>query len=274
MMRALKIGLGLLVVGTALILVQQQRSNGRLRAEIEALRQQNRDLGELQAENRQLVAAAPNQAEAIRMKREELARLQAQIVAWQKQVETLEQRRVPAVTPAPRPPPLVPLPGMMTLGEFQNVGRDTPAHLFQTRMWAMLHEDWQTLADSWAWDPETLAELNATFSKLSPEEQARFGTPERMALMSALKRGDGASSTPELAGPGPKIVAENVIGPDDVDIVGRTQISSDQTKDHPPMRVHRFPDGWKFMPKPVSAAERKATIDAIPPTQRATLGKN
>lgn len=275
-MTALKIGFCVLLGGMVATLWYQQRSNGRLETEIENLRRQNSDLTVVQADNRRLIAAAPDRAEGIRKKREELIRLQAQIAAWQNQIETLDRRREQASRrpPPSEPPVLVPLPGMMTLGANQNVGRDTPAHLFQTRMWAIIHQDWQTLADSYAWEPEALVEFNATFSRLSPEEQARFGTPERMAVMSAFNSSNSSPSASQLAGPGLTVAAENVIGPDDVDIVGRTQISADKTKDSPPMRVHRFPDGWKYTFPPASAEQRKAMIDATPPTQRKVLGKN
>ena len=166
MKTALKIGFCVLLGGMVATLWYRQRSNGRLETEIENLRRQNSDLTVLQADNRRLIAAAPDRAEGIRKKREELIRLQAQIAAWQNQIETLDRRREQASRrpPPSEPPVLVPLPGMMTLGTNQNVGRDTPAHLFQTKTWAILHEDWQALADSYAWEPETLAELNASFS--------------------------------------------------------------------------------------------------------------
>lgn len=275
----LKIGFCCILLGAmTAVLWYRHRANDRLVTEIESLRRQTSDLSMLQADNRRLIAAAPDGAEAARKKREELGRLQAQISVWKSQVETLERRREqasqrPAPSPRPEMPPLVPLPGMMPLGANQNVGRDTPAHLAQTRVWAIVHQDWQTLADANAWEPEALAYFNAAFSRLSPDEQARFGTPERMAVMSAFNSDGSSPSASQLAGPGLTVAAENAIGPDDVDIVYRNQISPDKTKDSPPVRVHRFPDGWKFVAPPASAEERQAMLDAIPPTQRAVLGK-
>lgn len=275
---ALKIGFCcVLLAGMTAALWYRHRANDRLAGEIESLRRQNSDLSVLQADNRRLIAAAPDRAEAARKKREELDRLQAQISIWKNQIETLERRREQASQrPAPtqRPEtPLVPLPGMMTLGSVQNVGRDTPAHLAQTKLWALVHKDWQTLADTSAWPPETLAHLNVAFSKLSPAEQMRFGTPMRMAVMLAFESATSSwPSAAELAGPAMTVVAENVIGPDDVDIVSRMQISADKTRDYPPVRVHRYPDGWKFASPPASAEDRQVMLDAIPPTQKA-LGK-
>lgn len=278
MRTALRIGFCCVLLGGMIAaLWYRDRADGRLAAEIESLRRQTSDLSVLQADNQRLIAAAPDRAEAARKKREELGLLQAQISIWKSQVETLERRREQASQrPAPtqRPEtPLVPLAGMMTLGSNQNVGRDTPAHLAQTRMWAIVHQDWQTLAEANAWEPEALAYFDAAFAKLSPAEQMKFGNPVRMAIMSAFKSAESSPpSAAQLAGPGLTVVAENVIGPDDVDIVYRLQISADKTRDSPPTRVHRFPDGWKFAPPPVSAEERKVMTDAIPPTQRASFG--
>lgn len=281
MRTALKIGFCCVLLGGMIAaLWYRHRANSRLATEIESLRRQTSDLGVLQADNQRLIAAAPDRAEAARKKREELGRLQTQISVWKNQIEALERRREqasqrPAPTQRPETPPLVPLPGMMTLGSIQNVGRDTPAHLVQTKLWALVHKDWQTLADTWAWPPETLAHFDAAFARLSPAEQMRFGNPMRMAMMLAFESANSSwPSAAELAGPAMTVVAENVIGPDDVDVVSRTQISADKTRDHPPVRVHRFPDGWKFVPPPASAEERKVAIDAIPPTQRKVLSRD
>lgn len=281
MRSALKIGFCCVLLGGMIAaLWYRQRANDRLTVEIESLRRQTSDLGLLQADNQRLIAAAPDRAEAARKKREELGRLQAQISAWKNQIEGLERRREQASqrpAPTPRPEtPLVPLPGMMTLGSIQNVGRDTPAHLAQTKIWAFLHQDWQALADMNAFEPEALAQFDAAFAKLSAAEQMKFGNPVRMATMLAFKSDESPPppSAAQLAGPAMTVVAENVIGPDDVDVVSRTQISADKTRDHPPVRVHRFPDGWKFVPPPASAEERKVAIDAIPPTQRKVLSRD
>jgi hypothetical protein len=281
MKTALKIGFCCVLLGGMISgLWYRQRAIDRLTAEIESLRRQTSDLSVLQADNRRLIAAAPDRAEAARKQREELAGLQAQISIWKSQVDTLERRREqasqrPAPSPRPEMPPLVPLPGMMPLGANQNVGRDTPAHLAQTRIWAIAHREWQTLAEVSAYEPEALAQFDAAFAKLSPAEQMKFGNPVRMVTMLAFKSDESSPpSAAQLAGPGLTVAAENVIGPDDVDIVYQLQISADKTRESPPVRVHRFPDGWKFVAPPASAEERKAMLDAIPPTQRKTLGKN
>jgi hypothetical protein len=255
----------------------RQRCNGELETEIEMLRRQNSDLVVLRADNRRLMGEAPARAEATRKKQEELARLQTQITAWQKQIETLKQRRDQekqrTLQPPPPEPPMEPLPGMMARNTLQNVGRDTPSHLFQTRLWAIGHSDWQTLADMYAWPPEALTDFNAAFSRLAPEEQARVGSPERMAVMSIFQASDSSPSPSPFAGR-PVGVTENVVGPDDVDLVFRQQISPDKIRDAPPQRVHRFPDGWKFVWPAASSEEKKAMFDATPPTQRGMRGKN
>lgn len=273
---ALKIGCYCILLGGMMAtLWYRQRANGRLETEIEMLRRQNSNLSVLQADNRRLIAEAPERTEAMRKKREELDRLQTQSIAWRKQIETLEKQREQQKRRADqekerdleseRLESMVPLPGMMARNTLQNVGRDTPAHLFQTRAWALAHSDWQTLAETSFFPPDTLVEMNAAFSRLAPEEQAHIGSPEAMATKLAFQ-----SSKIFIL---PTAVTETVIGPDEVELVPRIQISPDKINDGRPQRVRKFSDGWKYARPSATVEEKKAMIDATPPTQREMLGK-
>jgi hypothetical protein len=263
---------GAAVLAFTAVLIQGERRNAALRSEIGQLRNRTKDGAVLREENTRLVTNEPARAEKMRRDLEELGRLSAQVSRMEgqlKEVESLRNRPAAPEHPVTR---IVPLPGMIAQEALQNVGRATPSNLAQTNLWAWIHGDWQTIADSRVYDPKDEATLKALFLELSPEEQARCGSPERMVFM--LSAGNGPVSAQQLAeAPPVGIAAEKALGPDDVEIVQRRQISPEKVVDDPPIRAHHFPDGWKFM-MPLGIAEQlKASIGATPPTQRLAAGK-
>lgn len=275
MRTALKIGFcGVLLGGMIAALWYRHRANDRLATEIESLRRQNSDFTVLQADNRRLIADAPDRAEAARKKREELARLQAQIMTGKKHVEAAKRGRaqteVLSQSNENQVSPPVLGPGMMLGSAMQNVGRASPGLAMQTGLWAQRHGDAQTMAAGLAFEPEARVKLDALFAELSAADQAQFGSPERLVAALATE-----ANSPSHRGGGPEIpiqIVEKMQDPATAEVLLRLQLPNGQVKDGKLLQLRHHADGWKIV-LPVAEVEwLEAMWKALPPSQRLRLG--
>jgi hypothetical protein len=166
----LKIGLvaAVLAAGAASIVVQQQ-ANTHLRGEISALRDQNRQLAQLRAENERLAqqARATDQAEPA----------------------TLKTRLAPesAAVPATRSVPENPVKPAFTLAtglkpaeSFTNAGRETPRAALETLQWATLGGNATVIAEGLILPPSARQKAEELFAALPADKRVEFGTPDRL----------------------------------------------------------------------------------------------
>ncbi len=274
MRTALKIGFCCVLLGGMIAaLWYRHRANGRLVTEIESLRRQTSDLGVLQADNQRLIAAAPVRADAMRKKREELVRLEAQIITWRKQVEVMERRGASAVAQSrvtnDQVPSTVLAPGMMRSESMQNVGRTTPTLAMQTLFWAQNHANIPTIEEGVAFDPEAKVKLDALFAELSVAEQAHFGSPERLAAAVVAEANQNRGGGPGM----PIQMIEKPQGPETVEVALRVQLPNGQLKDAKTLQLRRYPDGWKVMLPPEETDMLRTLLNGLPPAQRMRLGE-
>lgn len=251
-------------------LLNQQWSNARLRAAIDALHVQNREVAVLQGERARLIAGSPARAAAAAAAEEqEMLALRAQILAGQRRLEAAQKPRPPV---APRGPtamnPPVLAPGMIPAGALQNVGLATPASALQTGFWAQHRGETATMAAAIAFDPEARAKMAELFAGLSADEQMFFQSPERLvALLTSATFDQGGTSFPLQ-------FVEKPLAPDLAEVALRLQLPNGDIREAGSKRLRRFPDGWKIEVPAADAELMKTLWLSLPPTQRLRAGGN
>jgi hypothetical protein len=252
---------------TAALLIQQWR-NARLRAAIEALHAQNKEVVVMQGERERLVASSPTRTASAHDEQELLA-LRAQNLALQRRLEAAQQPHPPAPpqVAAPTNPPVL-APGMIPSDAMQNVGRATPASALQTGMWAVNHREIATVAATVAFDPEGRAKVDELFSGLSAEEQKYFQSPERLAALLVIALAEQSGITIPLQ------FVEKPLGPDLAEVAISVQKPNGEIRVAGTKRLRRFADGWKIEIPSAEADMLKTLWLGLPPTQRLRLGEN
>jgi hypothetical protein len=248
-------------------LLYQQRSNARLRAAIDALRAQNREVVVLQGERERLVASSPAPA-VVAVEEQELLALRAQILARQRRLEAAQKPRPPVAPRVATPvnPPVL-APGMIPADAIQNVGRATPAAAMQTGLWAQSRGETSTFMAGVAFDPECKAKMDELFTGLSAEEQQYFQSPERLvALLAKVANVASAHGTPF-----PIQIVEKPLGLDAAEVTLRLHMPNGEIRDGKTLRLRRFADGWKMELPGTEADWLKVLWLGLPPSQRMRL---
>lgn len=269
--------LGVLLIGAALPFVVQWKHADRLRAARETAREQVAELSALRAE--QAKATTPERARensSLHLQ-EEIARLRGEIARLREAQAGAEARKRfraiadPAIAAAygPKPTESRPLPaGSIPLGELSDEGRTSPEALLKTMRWALQHADLDQLARLVSFDPVGRAKLDGWFAELASEDQAAFGTPDRLfAAMhfnatfpfpaeSGLEMGEPKQPTPNDA-----LLHYRIRGPD-----GRVL----HVEDFP---VHRSAGGWSYPVSESVVSAYRTTFSYLPPGQRRLLAQ-
>jgi hypothetical protein len=211
--------------------------NSRLRSQVAELRRQVAGLAELRADQQRLnaltVHARSDDADSVRavnadvdQARRELAELEQRALAGHAR---LHERA--AAVEANRDPEKAPV----RLEHFQNVGRGTPAHAFQTLVHAAARGDEALLIGTLAVVDATREAAEALLARLPAAARAKYPTPEHLAALAViaeLTRGNALQIT------GGAVV--------DSSTATVTIRSAGGAKDAPlPMRPG--PGGWQFI---------------------------
>jgi hypothetical protein len=204
--------LALLTVVIAAGLSWQHQSFVALRHEADGLRAAHH--GKERAAPNHLRPAAPEVVPA------DLAQIQADlaiIVQLRGELEAIKHRVAAAgrgpvtdkAVPGTNPPPSL-LDGPVNAADWRNVGRSTPAAVFETALWAAAGGDTDMLAEALALDAGAQARAAGLLASLPPELRAQFSTPEKfVAFMTVRDVPEGAARIlRQVSGPtGTKLVA-------------------------------------------------------------------
>ena len=269
------------VAGLAAVLAYQFRLNARTRDEIEGVRFKVREIDSLRTEHVRLAAIEPARAKLIHGDQEELERRKIEAEALRAQLMKLKESNLSRTAPEAgalarikAQAAAVPvLQGMLTPETIQNVGRATPSRAWQTQMWASLRGETTIKAESIAFDQRDHDALQAIFDGLAEDERSGFETPEQMGVSVMAMDSHPVPVSLRIGFPRVQVVTETLSGPDDAQIVTRSQNYNGEIRNNPPIQMHRFPSGWKLMLPPNSSETVLATILAMPPSQRLTLPK-
>jgi uncharacterized coiled-coil protein SlyX len=264
-MKPLFLSIGIVAAGLATMAGFLYRSNSRLRSDLEAMRQQNREIAVLEAQRDRFASIAPARAKQLRERQAEISSLQAQIVVLTAQLAALESsRNKPA--PIEAAPPTVSLaPGMMTVESMQNVGRATPQNALQTGMWAQNQKDLPAIMESFAFGTDAKAKLEALFRELPDEERTRFGSADRLA---AIVTADVASSRGNAP---PLQFTERSRSGDTAEVAIQMQLPDGQIREARTLSLRLFPDGWKVVLPAQEVEALGSYLNALPPAQRKAL---
>lgn len=137
--------------------------------------------------------------------------------------------------------------GLTRSESWRNAGRQTPSAAFETLEWALDRGETDSLAASFAFEPEVKIKLDELFAHLSPEVRANYHTPESLiALLVA-----GTSKGPQAF----QVLNESFDGPDSATVRARVQESNGKIReDNFPLR--RDADGWKAVISEQQALEK------------------
>ncbi len=148
----------------------QRQSAAELRGEIALLRDDQRELARLRAENQRLVAA--------QVPDEELARLRADRAAIQQlrgeieRLKTATEEQAREVERATAP--LVPV------SDWKNAGRATPSATVETLLWTAARHDVDGFAAMLSIDPQLRPSVDRMFGVFPEALRAQYGTVERL----------------------------------------------------------------------------------------------
>ena len=155
-----------LAAGAAIWL--QRQAAAQLRDEIVFLREQNRELARLRAENQRLAAALPPAAEleALRADHAAVVRLRGEIEKTKVNVQARERALIP--------PPLIPA------SEWKNAGRATPAAAVETFLWAAARHDTDAVAAMLGYGGSLRQSVDGFFGALPEALRTQYGTVDRL----------------------------------------------------------------------------------------------
>lgn len=183
------------------MLWHQRNGLADLRVGIAAAQLRSLETTRLRTDNERMVAAQPGAAELERLRadREALRRLRAEIESL-KQVAKMAAVEKPSdrkANPKPAPPPTTFAKGRPTpAGEWRNMGRASPAAIFETMLWAAASGDIDALAQSLTFDPKGRAAADRLWAQVSDTTRVQYATTER--LLAALTAKDVPLGTAEL----------------------------------------------------------------------------
>jgi hypothetical protein len=232
---------GLVLVGGGWLALDRMRL-AQMREEIAALRDNERDLARLRAENKRLAAESisPAALEALRADRAAVIRLRAEL-------EALKARPVVrASAPVPMPDSM---PKTLSATESRNMGRATAAASFETVVWAAGNQDVETLNQSIALEGAAQKKADELFARLPAEDRKELGTADR--LVAYLTARDVLSAKMS-------VLAQMPLGEDGM-VMKVLVEGSDGSKRMPTFSLRRYPDGWKLM-VPESAIDKYAAF--------------
>ena len=211
-----------LAAGAAIWL--QRQAAAQLRDEIVFLREQNRELARLRAENQRLAAALPPAAEleALRADHAAVVRLRGEIEKTKVNVQARERALIP--------PPLIPA------SEWKNAGRATPAAAVETFLWAAARHDTDAVAAMLGFDAQLRPAVDQFFAAIPEAMRTQYGTVERLVAQSLTKNLPLAAMS---------IAEEKQTDADNVALVVRLQNDAGGTKEIP-VSMHRGDDGWRL----------------------------
>jgi hypothetical protein len=223
--------LALAVVAGAALWLQRQ-SAAQLRDELGLLRDENRKLAGLRAENARLVAAQPSAAQldamradhaAVRQLRGEIEKLKADTDRQAHEIERASAPPVPA-------------------SEWKNAGRATPAATIETMMWAAVRNDVATFASTVGFDPKLRPAVDRFFETLPETTRTRYGTPEQLIAEFMM---------PELAAmaAGMHIGQETQAANGDTQLIVGLQNRAGVIRESPSTLRHAD-DGWQVVVSP------------------------
>jgi hypothetical protein len=192
------------------------KTNARLYAGISPLREKAGQLGQVNAENRRLLA--------------EVGRLNALRREQADVIHSLALRRAEATGQ--------PAPGFKPVSEWRNSGNTTPSRAYETYVWAIDHADMGVLAGVLGLTPEEKAKVTAIFSSLPDDAQATYESPEMMFALLYANRNPVWFSAMDVAGE--EVQFGGLATRLDVDL----QYAGGQVREHE-FEVARFADGWK-----------------------------
>jgi hypothetical protein len=266
-----------LVIGAITPFVLQRKSEAQWHTCRETERDQAAELAALQASRAKDATAAQAREQAVLRQEAEKSRLRAEIAHWHQEqlaVDTVKKFRElagPAIaaayqqTPANRKPRTQ---GSIALGELEDAGGSTPEALLKTMRRALAHADIDALVKLTSFDAASRPKLDRWFAELSPDDQARFVTPERLfAAMvfnaafpfpaeSGLEVGELKQPTPNEAS-----LHYRIRVPD-----GRVLLSEDFPARH-------GADGWTYPASDQTVSALMTTFNYLPSAQRKLLGR-
>ena len=191
------VGLLLLAGVISIPVAMHYQSDGKLRSEIEELRQQNQELARLREQSEKERKTEAADLERLRQEHGELLRLRgqistlrsretevAQLQAENRQLKTAAQKS----TAAPNPPNAAPSNAPRQPAEsWANVGFATPAAAFQTLNWAISHQDTNVFASGLIWsDDQSRARAEAAFAAAPDSVRSRYGSLEGLVSSSFM----------------------------------------------------------------------------------------
>ena len=269
--------IGVLLVGAAMPFVMQWKHADQLRILQETGRQQATELAVLRAARATEDTVEQAREKATRRLQEETARLRGEIARLREAQASAETRKRfrdladPAIAAAygATPTESKPLPsGSIPLGDLNDVGRASPEALLKTTRWALQHADLDLIARLASFDPVSRARLEGWFAELSPEDQAAFGTPDR--LFAAMHFN---ATFPFPAASGLEVGDLKQPTPDDAQLHYRIRVPNGRIMQAEDFPARRSAGGWDY---PVSASAVNAyrtTFSYLPPVQRRLLAQ-
>jgi hypothetical protein len=225
------------VAGGAWLL--QWQSGAQLRDEIALLRDENRQIAQLRAENAKLVAAQPPVAELERLQADRTAvvQLRAEIEKLKAGVDERERAlNSPAAIAKPTAESTA-LP-MVPANSWKNAGRATPSAAVETVMWAASHGEVDLLASMLSFEPEIRRSVDNFFAAIPESMRAQYGTVERLVAQSMAKDVPLAM----------RVDTEKLGGSDRAEVVVRLQNKDGATQ--APLALRRGDEGWRLAVPP------------------------
>src|SRR5688500_957149 len=177
----------LIVVGGAAI-IWQHRQAIHQRDEVASLRMRQRELDQMQAENRRLRSAglSDEQLDRLRAEHAALTMLQSEMTSLRNQVA--EAERIAAQSKAQREPVERFAVGIaMPAGEWKNQGAATPGSALETALWAAAGGDVGALAERIALDGKSKSLADALLNSLPPAMRTQFNSPEQLIAFLTIK---------------------------------------------------------------------------------------
>lgn len=159
-----------LVVAGATGLVLQNKTNAKLHREVS---EQNQAMESLRAENQRLTKTSEELVQ-LRQEHAELGRLRDETAALRQREQTHQ-----AVSKSPGGNVNVPVK-LVPAGAWKNAGQSTPAAAVETMLFAAVAGDVDLFTNGLTLDEAAKAKADRIFAQLTPDEQAKYGSPEKL----------------------------------------------------------------------------------------------
>ncbi len=172
-----------LVAIMVLLLAWQHLQLGPLAAELEVLRDQEREFGRLRAERGRLAAEQiqADELQRLRSDRAAIGRMRGEVESLRQGTADREHRTTA------KPPGRFGVGVPMPASEWRNEGAATPAAALETVLWAAAGGEVDVLAQRIRFDPAARTAALELLQSLSPESRARHGSPEQLLAFLSIK---------------------------------------------------------------------------------------